>query len=158
MKALICGSFDPVTLGHLSVIESAAKMFDEVVVGIFLNSAKKYMFSEVERLSMLSEAVAELKNVKVELCEGLVAAYVRDNGIDVIVKGVRNTVDCGYELEMARANRMIYPGCETIFIVSSEEKSGISSSLVRVMLQNGEDPSSFVPASVKRYIDKKCCE
>ncbi len=156
MKALICGSFDPVTLGHLDLIERAAKLFDEVTVGIFVNSGKKYMFSEDERLSMLSDATTHIENVKCEICHGLVAAYVRDNGIDCIVKGVRNETDCAYELDMAKVNRQIYSGCETMFLVSSDDKAGISSSLVRTMLGYGEKIDKFVPRSVLETVDKKC--
>ncbi len=154
MKALICGSFDPVTLGHVDQIRRASNMFNEVTVAIFKNSSKKYMFSEEQRLEMLKSAVAEFPNVQAELCSGLVAAYVRKNKIDVIVKGVRNQTDCAYEMDMARANKMIYDGCETLLLVSHGDVTGISSSLVRTLIANGESISKFVPQSVCQEIDK----
>ncbi len=156
MKALICGSFDPVTLGHIDVIRRASAMFEEVTVAIFKNPAKKYMFSDTQRLELLNLAISDFTNVRAELCEGLVAAYVREHKIDVIVKGVRNQTDCAYEMEMARANKMIYDGCETILLVSHGEASEISSSLVRTLIVNGEGTQKFLPNSVYDKIVKYC--
>ena len=119
MKALITGSFDPVTNGHLDIIKRTAAVFDSVVVGIFINPEKKYLFDVNERIEMLSEAVKDLKNVTVDSSEGYVAKYVEQNSIDVIVKGVRNSVDFEYEAKMAKINKQIYSGAETLLIPAS---------------------------------------
>ncbi len=156
MKALICGSFDPITLGHIDIIRRASKMFDEITVAIFKNPTKKYMFSEDQRYEMLTAAVTEFSNVRAELCDGLVAAYVRDNNFDVIVKGVRNQADCTYEIEMARANKLIFSGCETALLVSHGETADISSSLVRALITNGENCLRFLPTSIHDKIVKYC--
>ena len=149
-KALICGSFDPVTLGHMNIVQRAAKLFDEVTVGIFVNASKHYTFSESVRAEMISAACAELglENVRVDVCSGLVASYVRENGIDVIVKGVRNTVDFEYEKNMAEVNKLIYDGAETLLLVADERYGAISSSLVREMMSHGVDVSALLPGAV----------
>ena len=154
-KALICGSFDPVTFGHMNIVQRAAKLFDEVTVGIFVNASKRYTFSEIVRAEMISAACAELglENVRVDVCSGLVASYVRENGIDVIVKGVRNTVDFEYEKNMAEANKLIYDGAETLLMVADERYGAISSSLVREMMSHGEDVSALLPKTVVEIIN-----
>ncbi len=156
IKALICGSFDPVTLGHIDIIRRASLLFDDITVAIFNNSAKKYMFSESERIEMLAEAIKELPNAHAELCSGLVAEYVRKNNINVIVKGVRNQTDCSYEMDMARANKLIFDGCETMLLLSYGSISDISSSLVRAIALNGGDVSEFVPECVAVRLTEKC--
>ena len=101
MKALVCGSFDPITNGHIDIIKRASAMFDDVTVGVFVNSSKRYNFSEEKRIALINEAIKDIDNAHAELCSGLVARYCIDNGIRVIVKGVRNSKDFDYELEMA---------------------------------------------------------
>ena len=155
MKALICGSFDPVTNGHLDIIRRAAALFDSVVVGIFINSEKKYFFDIERRFELLREATKELKNVTVDCCEGLVARYVEKNGIDVIVKGVRNSTDYEYESEMAKINKQIYEGTETLLMPASKETETVSSSFVKAMFLSGEDITPFVPECVqKAFLNK----
>ena len=155
-KALVTGSFDPVTVGHMDLIARAAAKFDSVVVGIFVNGSKKYLFSEEDRAEMLREACAEygLGNVTVEICSGLVARYVERNGIDVIVKGVRNSTDFEYERNMAEANKMIYSGAETMLLTANPAHNALSSSLVRTLMQYGEDISALVPASVMKRVKR----
>ena len=155
-KALITGSFDPVTVGHMDLISRAAAMFDTVVVGIFVNGAKRYTFTEEERAEMLREACSEygIDNVSVEICSGLVARYVENNGIDVIVKGARNSADFEYERNMAETNKRICPRAETALLFSDPAHSSVSSSLVRTLMQYGEDVSAFVPSSVLKRIGK----
>ena len=155
MKALICGSFDPVTNGHLDIIKRAAALFDSVTVGIFINSAKKYYFSVDERRRMLTEATSEIKNVTVDVNGGYVAAYVKENGIDVIIKGVRNSVDFEYEANMARINKQLYPGAETLFLTASSETETLSSTFVKEAFAKGDDVSAYVPESVARAFKEK---
>ncbi len=155
MKALICGSFDPVTNGHIDIIKRAAALFDNVVVGIFVNSEKKYFFSLKDRLKLLSEATKDFDNVTVDFSDGLVAKYVEQNGIDVIVKGVRNAADFEYEFKMAEINKQINKNAETLFLPSSKDNELLSSSLVKSRFLSGEDISALVPEYVQRAFLKK---
>jgi pantetheine-phosphate adenylyltransferase len=148
MKALICGSFDPVTNGHLDIIKRSARIFDSVVVGVFINAEKKYFFDIEKRVGLLKEAVKDFKNVSVDFSSGFVADYVRENNIDVIVKGIRNTSDYEYELEISKVNKKIYKNAETLFMPSSDDVGFISSSLVKKLFSDGEDISSYVPECV----------
>ncbi len=155
MKALICGSFDPVTNGHLDIIKRAAALFDSVVVGIFVNSEKKYFLNSKDRLELLAEATKDLDNVTIDFSEGLVAKYVEENGIDVIVKGVRNAADFEYEFKMAEINKQINKNAETLFLPASKETELLSSSFVKNKLLAGEDISAFVPECVKKALINK---
>ncbi len=155
MKALITGSFDPVTNGHIDLIKRTSAMFDSVIVGIFVNPAKKYYFTEEERLEMLKEAVKDLHNVETRICSGLVASFVRENNINAVVKGVRNSSDCDYEMSMARTNKMIYAGCETLLLPASPELAEISSSTIKTLRGYGEDISAYVPSNVMCMFKKK---
>ena len=154
MKALVCGSFDPVTKGHIDLIKRAAAMFESVTVGIFVNSEKTYMFSVDERSNMLEIATEEMKNVEIDISEGYVADYVKEHGIGVIVKGVRNSVDYEYELRMAKYNKEHAPNTETVFLPASDETESLSSSLVKKLFASGEDISRYVPASVADEFNK----
>lgn len=148
MKALITGSFDPVTNGHLDLIKRTAAVFDDVTVGIFINPDKAYTFSEDTRLSMMVEAIKDIGNAKAVLSHGMVADYCRENGIDVIVKGVRSETDFIYERNMALYNREHCPTTETVLLPASPDLVSISSSAIREMFKNGEDISTYVPAVV----------
>lgn len=154
MKALVCGSFDPVTNGHIDLIKRAAAMFESVTVGIFVNSEKTYMFSAGERRNMLEIATKEMKNVKIDISDGYVSDYVKEHGIGVIVKGVRNSVDYEYELRMAKYNKEHAPDTETVFLPASDETESLSSSLVKKLFASGEDISRYVPASVADEFNK----
>lgn len=155
MKALICGSFDPVTNGHLDIIRRTAALFDSVVVGIFINSEKKYYFDLNTRVRLLTEAVKNLNNVTVDFSEGYVAKYVEQNGIDVIVKGVRNSADLEYEAMIDKVNKQIYPGAETLLLIASKETELLSSSLVKDAFLSGKDISTYVPECVEKAFKTK---
>ena len=154
MKALVCGSFDPVTNGHIDLIRRAAGMFETVTVGIFVNKDKKYAFSMETRRVMLENAVKDIKNVTVDVSYGYVADYVKENGIGVIVKGVRNTADYEYELDMAKYNKAHAPDSETVFLPASDGTESISSTLVKQLFERGEDIAPYVPASVMQEFNK----
>ena len=154
MKALVCGSFDPVTNGHIDLIKRAAKMFESVTVGIFVNKDKTYRFPMGIRYNMLKITLEGLNNVDIDTSYGYVADYVKENGIGVIVKGVRNSVDYEYELNMAKYNKELAPDTETIFLPASDGTEGISSSMVKQLFELGEDVSSYVPASVAKEFNK----
>ncbi len=143
--ALITGSFDPVTRGHLDLIRRTAALFERVEVVIFRNSQKSPMFSEAERLAWLSAVCREAgENVRVSLSDGTVADYAKARGIRVIIKGVRNAVDLAYEQDMASLNRMA-GGCETLFLPTDPALSFISSSSVREVLCRGLDAQALLP-------------
>lgn len=153
-KALVAGSFDPPTLGHLELIAEASRVFDEVVVGVFRNAEKEYLFSESERLQMISAMLAERKlvNVMVDVSDGYVVDYAREKGIEFAFRGVRDEKDLAYELEMARYNRQHNPQLETLLWVAPKEQKEISSTEVRLALQNGVVPDAILPKSVAEWI------
>ena len=153
-KALVTGSFDPPTLGHLELIAEAARLFDEVVVCVFRNSEKEYFFSESDRAKMLSAMIAEreLPHVTVDVSDGYVADYASEKGIQFVFRGVRDARDMTYEMDMARYNRNRNPELETVLWVAPLEQQGISSTEVRSFLQNGIVPNEYLPKSVVELI------
>ena len=155
MKALISGSFDPITNGHLDIIKRASAIFNEVTVGVFINAQKEYFFNTEERVAFITEAVKELKNVKVDHSDGYVAKYVEENGIDVIVKGVRNASDLEYEAKIDKVNKQIYAGAETLLLIASKETEDLSSSYVKNKFLLGQDISSLVPECVSIAFSKR---
>lgn len=154
MKALITGSFDPITNGHLDLIKRTAAVFDDVTVGVFINPDKTYTFSEGQRLYMVREAISDIPNAKAVISHGLVTTYCKENGIDVIVKGVRNEEDFLYEQNMALYNRQHCPTTETLFLPADPCVAHVSSSAVRTRFANGEDISGYVPAVVAEEFTK----
>ncbi len=143
-RAVFPGSFDPITLGHLDIIERAVPLFDEIIVAIGVNAAKKYMWPLKERLKRIEEACEKIKSVKVKTYEGLTADFCKKENAQFIVRGLRNTADFSYEQTIAQANGKVN-GVETVFLVSSPEFSHISSSIVRDLARNGGDYTSLVP-------------
>jgi pantetheine-phosphate adenylyltransferase len=146
-RALIPGSFDPVTFGHLDVIERTARLFDEVLVAVVENPHKSTLFTLDERTEMLVEVTAHLHNLKVDAFEGLLVDFALDRGIGAIVKGLRAVSDFEYELQMAQLNYRM-SGIETLFMPTTPEHSFLSSSLVREVGGFGGDVSSMVPPQV----------
>jgi len=147
--AIFPGTFDPVTRGHLDVIERGAKLFDTLIVAIGDNPAKKSLFPHPQRAEMVAELVAGHPNVRVETYEGLTVTFARAVGADVILRGVRNASDLQFELEMAYTNRAA-TGIETVFMVASPEYAFLSSSLIRQIAAGGGDVSAMVPEAVAR--------
>jgi pantetheine-phosphate adenylyltransferase len=146
--ALCPGSFDPVTLGHLDIIERAARHFDGVIVAVIRNPQKaQSLFSLEERQEMLREVVSHLGNVRIEFFKGLLVDFAREQGADTIVKGLRAVSDFDYELQMAQMNQRL-SGVDTFFLSTSPQHSFLSSSLVREVARFGGDVSSMVPATV----------
>ena len=146
-RALIPGSFDPVTFGHLDVIERTARLFDEVLVAAVENPKKSTLFTLEERTEMLAEVTGHLANVKVDAFEGLLVDFALDRGVNAIVKGLRAVSDFDYELQMAQLNYRL-SGIETLFMPTTPEHSFLSSSLVREVARFGGDVSSMVPPEV----------
>jgi len=154
LTALCPGTFDPVTNGHLDIIERAGKHFDTVVVAVLENPAKQPLFSVEERVSMLKEATSDLGNVEIDPFSGLLVEYARRRGSSVIVKGLRAVTDFDYELQMAQMNRHLGE-VETCFVPTSPRWSYLSSSLVKEVARFGGDVSSLVPEHVARRLKEK---
>ena len=148
------GSFDPVTNGHLDIIGRSAQLYDELVVAVFVNQSKSSLFSVDERRAMLEEVTAAWENVRVDSFQGLVVDYCRDNGISVIVKGLRAVSDFDYELQMAQMNRGL-AGIDTLFMPTNPEYSFLASSLVKEIAKWGGDVSSLVPPNVLKRLTER---
>ena len=154
-KAIYPGSFDPVTLGHLDIIERTSKMFDRVIIGVLNNKSKSPLFSVEERVNMLKEVTADLPNVEVQSFAGLLIDFVRQNDARVIVRGLRAITDFEYELQMAQTNRVIAPEIDTVFLTTNLKYSYLSSSIVKEIAEFDGDITEFLPpAVVKRVHDK----
>lgn len=154
--ALFAGSFDPLTLGHLDIIERSSKLFDTVVVGVIANPNKTPMFSTEDRVNMISEACKSIANVRVDFFEGLLADYVNYNKFDVVIRGLRNTTDYEYEQMMANVNAGLYKcGTETVFLMTKPEHSFISSSVVRELASLGGDIGNYVTEDIKNEVISK---
>lgn len=148
MKAILSGSFDPVTVGHLDIIRRAAAMFDTVYAVVCRNSEKSSHFTAEERQAMLVAACEGIPNVVVDVCEGLLAAYTEAHGISVIVRGVRDASDMPYEMMLATINRGLRNHPETVFLPTKPEHSHLSSSFVRDMIRYGEPLEGLLPDAV----------
>ena len=158
--AVYTGSFDPVTLGHLNVIQRAAKLFDELVIGVGINAEKKHLFSPEERVSLVESVVADIDNVRVETFGGLAVSFVRECGSNVMVRGVRPLTDIAGEFTMLMANRQLDSDIETVFLMSDENYSHVSSSLIKqiALLSNDEMLARFVPLQIIEPLRQKMNE
>ncbi len=153
MKAIVPGSYDPVTIGHLDIIKRAAEKYTEVYAAVFINPEKKYRFSLEEREKMLTLATADIPNVKVASSKGLVIDFMRENGIEVIVKGYRNEPDLEYEKKQAEWNKSA-GGFDTELLECTEGLECVSSTRVRAALDGKEDVTELLPERVKKYIEE----
>ena len=148
MNKVVCpGSFDPITFGHLDIIERAANRFDEVVIAVLVNKTKATLFTVEERIEMIKEVTTKHPNVKVDSWSGLLVDYCKKNDISMIVKGLRAVTDFDYELQMSQVNLQL-KGIETIFMSTSPLYSFLSSSLVKEVASYGGDVSNYVPAEI----------
>ena len=150
-RAIYPGSFDPLTLGHLDMIERSAKIVDELVIGVLNNSAKNSLFSLDERVSMIKEMTESMPNVTVASFDGLLVDYMKEISATIIVRGLRAVTDFEYELQIAQTNHVENPEVETIFLTTSLQYSYLSSTIVKEFASYGGDISKFVPA---RFIDR----
>lgn len=156
MRIAVCpGSFDPVTLGHMDIINRASTLFDKVIVLVSVNSSKKYAFTAEERVELLKKVTGNLENVVVESDSGLLADYLKKKNATAIVKGLRAVTDFEYEFQMALTNKMLNPDLETVFLTTSSKNMYLSSSMVKQVASLGGDISSFVPSCVlDRIVDR----
>jgi len=146
-KAVCPGSFDPITNGHLDIIERAIQLYDELVVAVLVNPEKAGKFDVETRMTMIRESTAHLPGVTVDSFHGLLVDYCRDHGIEVIVKGLRAISDFEYEVQMAQMNRGL-SGIETVFMPTGPEHGHLSSSLIKAVAHFGGDVAHLVPAPV----------
>jgi pantetheine-phosphate adenylyltransferase len=147
-RALFPGSFDPITLGHTDIIQRSLRLFDEVIIAVGVNSQKKYMFSLEERMAFISAIYKDEPKVSVVSYEGLTVDFCKKNGIEFILRGLRNPADFEFEKAIAHTNRTL-SDVETIFILTAAKTSFISSSIVREIIQHGGDYTELVPKEVK---------
>jgi pantetheine-phosphate adenylyltransferase len=147
-RAIYPGTFDPITMGHLDIIERSSKLFDEVIVAVLLNVNKQPMFSIEARVEMIRKVVP-WKNVRVGAFEGLLVHYAIEQEAQVIVRGIRAVSDYEYELQMALMNRRLEPGVETVFLMAAEEYSYLSSQLIKEVFKLGGSIKGLVPELVE---------
>ncbi|MFM7182260.1 MAG: pantetheine-phosphate adenylyltransferase [Verrucomicrobiales bacterium] len=147
--ALYPGSFDPVTYGHLDVIQRASRLFDRVIVAVAHNDAKTPLFTPEERLELIRESCGEIPNLTFAHFEGLLVDYVRVTGAIAVVRGLRAISDFEFEFQMALMNRKLEPAAETIFLMPREEYSYLSSRMVREVARLGGDVAQFVPPAAR---------
>ena len=154
-KAIYPGSFDPLTLGHLDIIERSARIVDELVVGVLNNSAKNSLFSLDERVSMIKEMTDSMPNVTVTSFNGLLVDYMREIDATIIVRGLRAVTDFEYELQMAQTNRIVNPKVDTMFLVTSEEYSYLSSTVLKEIARYGGALDRFAPPYIIEKVKSK---
>ena len=153
--AIYPGSFDPVTNGHLDVIDRASKLFDRVIIAVAHNEAKTPMFTPDERLGFIRESTIGVPNLEFTHFDGLLVDYARDAGACAIVRGLRAISDFEFEFQMALMNRRLQPSAETIFLMPREEYSYLSSRMVREVARLGGDITPFVPAAARAALMAK---
>ena len=154
-RAIYPGSFDPITYGHLDIINRASKLCDELIIGVLNNKQKNPLFSIDERVSMIKELTENLDNVRVESFEGLLVDFAKEKDAQVIIRGLRAVTDYENEIQLAHANRVQYPALETLFMTTSLKYSYLSSTVAKEFASYGGDISLFVPAQVIPLIEAK---
>ncbi len=154
-KAVYPGSFDPVTFGHLDIIERSARMSDHLIIGVLNNNSKTPLFSVEERVNMLKSLTKDLPNVEVKSFGGLLVDFVRANQADAVIRGLRAVTDFEYELQIAQTNRVMAPEIDTVFLTTNLKYSYLSSSIVKEIAAYGGGINTFVPACVAERVMKK---
>lgn len=158
MKVMYPGSFDPITIGHVDLIERCSRMFDHVIVAIMANDDKSGTFSYQERLEMIESSIGHLNNVEVKVGSGLTVDFALENDCKVLVRGIRAVMDYEYELQHATSNRVLNEDIETLFLVASPKYSYISSSVARTIASYDGDLRSFVSEEVGIKLKQKLYE
>ncbi len=155
MKAIYPGSFDPVTYGHLDIIERASKVVDELIIGVLVNSAKKPLFTREERVRLIEEATKEIPNVTVKTFEGLTVNFAKENDAKLIIRGLRAVTDFETEMQIAQTNHSIEPEIDTMFFTTSLEYAFLSSTIAKEVAGYGSDVSKLVPDVVAKAFSEK---
>jgi pantetheine-phosphate adenylyltransferase len=150
--AVYTGTFDPVHLGHLDIIQRGSRLFEKLIVGVGVNPDKKTLFTPDERVDLIREVSRAWPNVVVEAFEGLAVSFVRRSGAMVVLRGLRTLSDMEYEFTMSLMNRNLDPDIETVFLMAKEEFSHVSSSLLRQIAVLGGDLSKFLPPPVQKAL------
>jgi len=153
--AIYPGSFDPLTNGHLDLIERGSKIFDRLIVAILQNAEKEPLFTLAERLEMLREMTRHMPNVEIDTFQGLLVDYAHRRGASALLRGIRAISDYEYELQMALMNRKLSPALETVFMMPAEAYSYVSSRLVKQIIQLGGSVSGLIPPSVEERVRRK---
>ncbi len=156
--AIYPGTFDPVTNGHLDIVERAVQLFDAVTIAVTTNPAKNPLFTVAERIAMFREATGHLPRIEVESFSGLLVEYAAARGASVMIRGLRAISDFEYEFQMALINRKISRGLDTVFLMASEKYTYLNSTIVKEVARLGGDVSCFVPASVNERIRQKLAQ
>lgn len=157
MKAIYPGTFDPMTNGHIDIVERGANIFDELVVSVSVNERKNTMFSLDERVDMAQESLKQFPNVRVESFGCLLVDFMKQKEIDVVLRGLRAVSDFEFELQLALMNRKLYAKCETVFLMPNKKYIFLSSSMVREIALLGGDVSCFVSGYINGFIKKRFC-
>ena len=152
--AIYPGSFDPITKGHLDVLEKAAKIFDKIIIAVLTNDAKKGFLPVEDRVKIISESIGHLDNVEVDNFDGLTVDYAKKRGATVLIRGLRAVSDFEYEMQLSQTNSAIDPDIMTVFMITKPKYNFISSGIVKQLAMRGKDVSKFVPESVVKYFDK----
>ncbi len=152
MKAIYPGSFDPVTFGHIDIIERASRVFEKVYVTLAININKDYLFDYKLRKQMIEECVSHLDNVEVVATDQLLVEYAKNNGISIIVRGLRAVSDFENEMQICTTNKFLHSDVETVFFMSSPKHMFLSSSQAREIAKFGGDLTAFVPKNVEKYL------
>ena len=155
LRAIYPGSFDPVTYGHLDIIERSAELVDELIVGVLNNNAKTPLFSVEERVKMLKEVTKDIPNVRIVPFEGLLVDFARQMGAKMVIRGLRAITDFEYELQMAQTNHKLTKELETVFLTTSLDYSFLSSTIVKEVASFEGDISQFVPKLIEDKIREK---
>ncbi|QFK70875.1 pantetheine-phosphate adenylyltransferase [Pradoshia sp. D12] len=158
-KIAVCpGSFDPITYGHLDIIQRGANIFDVIYVGVLHNSAKKSLFTVEERVQIIEEATAHIPNVKVDSFQGLLVDYAKARNANAVIRGLRAVSDFEYEMQITSMNRLLNDQIETFFIMTNNQYSFLSSSIVKEVAKYGGDVSELVPECVQKRLRIKMSE
>jgi len=153
--AIYPGTFDPLTLGHVDLIRRAARLFGRIIIAVSAKPRKKNLFTARERLVMVRQLCAQIPKVETEVFDGLLVNYIHSKGVHVIIRGLRAFSDFEYEFQMALTNRQMSPDIETLFMMTKESYSFLSSSMVREVALLGGDTSKFVPDFVQKKLNHK---
>lgn len=153
--AIYPGSFDPVTKGHLDVLERAASIFDKVIIVVSVNTSKQSFIPAEDRIRLIKECVEHLKNVEVDSYDGLTVNYAKSKGADVLIRGLRAVSDFEYEMQLSQVNNALDSDINTVFLITKPEYNFISSSTIREIAIMRGDISKFVPAPVRKFLEDK---